>query len=98
MKEVLPWMVRWACRADKRDFCSALAALVSPVQNILFLIVHYFNAFFPIAQRARQAAVLARLSLSMCLWFSHPVPAPIREPHLTFEPTFPKLANAPSPM
>ncbi len=26
--------VRWACRAGTRDFCSALAALVVPVQNI----------------------------------------------------------------
>jgi hypothetical protein len=34
MKEVLPWLVRWACRAGTRDFCSALAAEVDPVQNI----------------------------------------------------------------
>jgi hypothetical protein len=34
MKEVLPWMVRCACRADTRDFCSGLAVLVGPVQNI----------------------------------------------------------------
>ncbi len=36
MKGVLPWLVRWACRADSRDFYSALAALVGPVQNIFF--------------------------------------------------------------
>ncbi len=28
------WLVRWACRAGTRDFCSVLEALVSPVQNI----------------------------------------------------------------
>ncbi len=39
-KGVLPWLVRWACRAGTRDFCPALAALVSTVQNIFT--VHYF--------------------------------------------------------
>jgi hypothetical protein len=34
MKEVLSWFVRWACRGGRRDFCSALAALVGPVKNI----------------------------------------------------------------
>jgi hypothetical protein len=34
MTGVLTWLVRWACRAGTRDFCSALAALVGPVQNI----------------------------------------------------------------
>jgi hypothetical protein len=33
MKEVLSWLVRWACRAVTRDFFS-LAALVGPVSNI----------------------------------------------------------------
>jgi len=27
MKGVLPWLVRWACHAGTRDFCSALVAL-----------------------------------------------------------------------
>ncbi len=49
-----------------RDLCSALAALVSPAQNIFFLTVHYFNSFLPIAQQARQAPALGRLSLRMC--------------------------------
>jgi hypothetical protein len=44
MKGVLPCLVNWACPAGTRDFCSALAALVGPVQNI-FLAVHYFNSF-----------------------------------------------------
>jgi len=30
--------------------------------------VHYFNSFVTITQQAGQAAVLGRLSLSMCLW------------------------------
>jgi hypothetical protein len=62
--------------------------LVVPVQEILFflgwpsrpstkyiffLTVHYFNFFVPIAQQAGHAAVLGRLSLSMCLW---PIPLP----------------------
>ncbi len=71
-----PWLVRWACRAGTRDFSSALAALIGPVQNIFFLTVHFFNAFEPIAQNAGQAAVLGRLSLSMCLWF---IPKPMPE-------------------
>jgi hypothetical protein len=55
----------WVWRAGTREFCSTLAALVGPVQNIFFphRTVHYFNAFVPIAQQAGQAAVLGRLSL-----------------------------------
>ncbi len=30
------WLVRWACRAITRDLCSALASLVSQIQNIFF--------------------------------------------------------------
>ncbi len=63
MKGVLPCLVSWACRAGTRDFCSPLAALVGPVQNIFphrtlfqFLCTH---------RPAGQAAVLGRLSLSM---------------------------------
>ncbi len=54
----------WACRADSRDFCSALAAPFGPVQNIFFHTVHYFYSFVPIVQQVGQAAVLGRLSLS----------------------------------
>jgi hypothetical protein len=46
----------------KRDFCSTLAVLVGPVQNIYFLNVHFFSSFVPIAQQAGQADVLGRLS------------------------------------
>jgi hypothetical protein len=34
MKGVLAWLVRWARRADTRDFFPSLADLVSPGQNI----------------------------------------------------------------
>jgi hypothetical protein len=65
---VLPWLVHWACRAGTRDFCSALAALVSPYKIYIFLTAHYFNSFYvPIAQQAGQAAVLGRLSLNLAL-------------------------------
>jgi hypothetical protein len=50
------------------SFCSALAALVGPVQNIFFLTIHYFNSFVPIAQQAGRPAVRGRLSVSVCLW------------------------------
>jgi hypothetical protein len=36
MKGVFLWLVRWARRAGTRDFRPALAALVSPIQNIIF--------------------------------------------------------------
>jgi hypothetical protein len=69
MKGVLSWLVRWACGASTRDFCSAFCALVGLVQNIFFLAVHYFSSFVPVAQQAVQAAaVLGRLSPSVCLW------------------------------
>jgi hypothetical protein len=68
MKRLLPWLVRWACRAGTRDFCPTLASLVGPVKNIFSLTVQYFNTFVPIAQQAGQAAVMCRLSLIMCLW------------------------------
>jgi hypothetical protein len=57
MTGVLPWLVRWACRAGTRHFGPALAALVAPEPNIFFLTVHYFNSFVPIAQQAGQVVV-----------------------------------------
>jgi hypothetical protein len=39
-----------------------------PSTKYCFIVVHYFNSFVPIAQQAGQAAVLGRLSHSMCLW------------------------------
>ncbi len=48
-----------------RYLCSEfLAALVGPVQNTKYNI----NSFVPLAQQAGQAAVLGRLSLSVCLY------------------------------
>ncbi len=63
-----------SCRYKR--FSSALAALIGPVQNCFFLTVHFFNSFETIAQNAGQAAVLGRLSLSICLWF---IPKPMPE-------------------
>jgi hypothetical protein len=61
MKGVLPWLFRWAfCHADTRDFCSALAALIGPVQNIFFLTVHYFDSF---CKLGRQPCWVAYLSV-----------------------------------
>jgi hypothetical protein len=53
-------------RAGTIDFCPALAALVSPVKNIIFLPLLFFTLLVPIAQQPWQAGVLGRLSL--CLW------------------------------
>jgi hypothetical protein len=49
-----------------RDFCCALAALVSPVQNICCLTIRYFNLCVPIAQQDGQAVVQGCLSLNVC--------------------------------
>jgi hypothetical protein len=61
MKGVLFWLFCWACRASTKEFCSALAALVGPVQNFS-LTVHYINTYVPIAQQVEQAALLDHLS------------------------------------
>jgi hypothetical protein len=66
MKGDLLWLVLWAGRAGTRYFCSTLAALVVPVQNICFLTIHY--SFGPIALQTGQAAMFSRLSLSKCFW------------------------------
>jgi hypothetical protein len=68
MTGVLPWMVRWAYRAGTRDFWSTLAALVGPVQNIFFPLVHNFNFSVPIVQQARPAVRQGKQSLYGCLW------------------------------
>jgi hypothetical protein len=73
MKGVLPWLVRWARRAGTRDFYPALAALVSPVQNVFFLTVHCLNLCVSIAQQAGQAVVQGRLSLNVRLRFYMPL-------------------------
>jgi hypothetical protein len=63
MKGVLPWLVRWACRARKRYFCFALrGALVGPFQIIFS---SQYTIFIPL--QAGQAVVLGRLSLGISL-------------------------------
>jgi hypothetical protein len=59
-----PSLVRWAGR-----FCPALAALVNPVQNIIYLTAHFFTFSSPLRPTtwAGQAVVLGRLSLCLCL-------------------------------
>ncbi len=57
----------WRCQYKRFLFSLRFAALVCPVQNIIFLTIHYFS-FVPISQQAAgQAAALGRLSLSVCL-------------------------------
>jgi hypothetical protein len=46
MKGVLP-LVLWAHHVGTRDFYHSFAALVSPVQNIFFLPVHFFQFMCP---------------------------------------------------
>ncbi len=55
----------WTCSACTIDFFPALAALVSPVQNIIFLI-HFFTLSVPFAEQPGQAGLLGRLSLCLC--------------------------------
>jgi hypothetical protein len=47
---LLPWVIRWARRAVKKDFYPDLAPPVRPVQNIFFLTSHYLTLIVPIAQ------------------------------------------------
>ncbi len=66
MKGIHPWLVRWACHAGTRDFCSAFVAIVGPVQNIFFLFPYTITIpLSPIAQLGRQprwvAFLLARV-------------------------------------
>ena len=73
LKEVLAWLVRWACRAGTRNVCPALAALVGPVQK-------FFSSPYAISvlicphrpsKLGGQAVLLSRPSLSMCPWRRH---------------------------
>ncbi len=51
----------WARHAVTNDFCPAWAALVSLVQNIIFLTAHFFTLLVHVAQQPGQAVVLGRL-------------------------------------
>jgi hypothetical protein len=62
MKEVLPWLVRWACRAGTCYGCSG-----QPSTQYFFAAILYFNLCVPIAQQLGQAVGQGRLSLNMCL-------------------------------
>jgi hypothetical protein len=66
-----PWLVHWAYLAGPRDFCSALAALAGPVKKNVFLTIHFFNSYVPIALQAVQAVVPGSLSIHVCLWVTH---------------------------
>jgi hypothetical protein len=81
MKEDLPCLIRWACRASTRYFlfCLGCSSRLIGQYEILFFPHHtlqYFNPFFPIAQQAGYAVVLGCHSLSMCLWSYPPCPTP----------------------
>jgi hypothetical protein len=67
MKAAFSYGSSWACCAGTRVFCSPLAALVGPVENYIFLAVHCFNSFVPIAQQAGQAVVHAGSPVSSCV-------------------------------
>jgi hypothetical protein len=62
MKGVLPWLVRWARSAGKRDFYPALAALFSPVKK-KFLRRTLFQFMCPHRIATWQADVQGHLSL-----------------------------------
>jgi hypothetical protein len=62
--QIVGWFVGVVMPVEQIFFC--LGCLVGPVQNIFLLTVHY--SYVSITQQAGQAAVLGRLSLSMCLW------------------------------
>ncbi len=67
LKVFLSWLVRWAWRASTRDFWSALAAIVGPVQNTFPHIHNFnFNFFVLITQQAGQAN-LAGTPVSLCV-------------------------------
>jgi hypothetical protein len=59
-------VVRWTRRVRTIDFCSALASLVGPVQNVISSPYTFSLLLDLIAQQPGQLGVLGRLSL--CLW------------------------------
>jgi hypothetical protein len=48
---VLHWLVLWFRRVRTIDFCSAMAAQFSQVQNSIFLTAHVFTFLVPIAHQ-----------------------------------------------
>jgi hypothetical protein len=64
---VLPSSDRWTFRAGTIDFCPAFAALVSPIQNIIFLTALFFTLLVPSRPATwvgRQACWVACLCVS----------------------------------
>ncbi len=51
-----------------KSFLFCLGWYGRPSKKYFFFKVYYFNSLVPITQQARQAVVLGRLSLCMCLW------------------------------
>ncbi len=64
-KGVLPWLVCWARHASTIELCLALAPLVSPVKNIIFITSHFLTLLV-----SGLAVVLGRLSLRLCAYNS----------------------------
>jgi hypothetical protein len=57
----------WGLSCQYKIYLSCLDCSNSPVQNMFFLTLHYFNSFILIAQQAGQAVVLGRQCLSVSL-------------------------------
>ncbi len=56
IKGVLPCLFRWANHAGTKDFFPILAALDGPVQNIVFLLFHFFCPHRPASWAGSHAA------------------------------------------
>jgi hypothetical protein len=71
MNGVLPWLVRWACRAGttncERRFLSWLGCS-RPSTKYFFPHCRIFQFICPRRPGSGHAVVLGHLSLSMCLW------------------------------
>jgi hypothetical protein len=67
MKGVSVGSLGSSCRYHR--LCPALAAVVSPMQLIIFITAHFYTLLVPITQQPGQAVVLGRQSL--CLWRLH---------------------------
>jgi hypothetical protein len=67
LKGVLPWLVHWACLIGKEIF---VLPLLLPAEYKFFFLTVQYTILIPLRPHrpAGQAAMLCRLSLSMCLW------------------------------
>ncbi len=73
MKDVLPWLVRWAFMPVQETFI--LPRLLWSAQYKIFFSAPYtiFNLCVPIAQQPGQAVVPGHLSLNVCLYVCTPI-------------------------